>query len=122
MNKQQYILGLKDGYNLKKEQVLNRVRGAIASAGLPMESHGFAEAMETHGSPKATPVCSTVCSTAINDMGKVETLKQTKAGCLVIAEGLACAWHRVATEEEVEKIALSNPDLFVELEIIHEKY
>ncbi len=76
MNKQQYILGLKDGYNLKKEQVLNRVYSAI------------------------------------NDMGKVETLKQTKAGCLVIR----------ATEEEVEKIALSNPDLFVELEIIHEKY
>ena len=85
MNKQQYILGLKDGYNLKKEQVLNRVRGAIASAGLPRS--------------------------AINDMA-IEKLKQTKAGCLVIR----------TTEEEAEKIALSNPDLFVELEIIHEKY
>ena len=112
MKKQQYILGLKDGYNLKKDQVLNRVRGAIASAGLPMESHGFAEAMRTHGEASASPVCLTVCSTAINDMGKVEKLKQTKAGCLVIR----------ATEEEAEKIALSNPDLFVELEIIHEKY
>lgn len=86
MKKQQYILGLKDGYNLKKEQVLNIVRGAIACAGLP--------------------------PSAINNMGKVENLKQTKAGCLVIR----------ATEEEAEKIALSNPDLFVELEIIHEKY
>ena len=76
MKKQQYILGLKDGYNLKKEQVLN------------------------------------IVSSAINNMGKVENLKQTKAGCLVIR----------ATEEEAEKIALSNPDLFVELEIIHEKY
>ena len=85
MNKQQYILGLKDGYNLKKEQVLNRVRGAIACAGLP--------------------------PSAINDMA-IEKLKQTKAGCLVIR----------TTEEEAEKIALSNPDLFVELEIIHEKY
>jgi hypothetical protein len=75
MNKQQYILGLKDGYNLKKEQVLNRVYSAI------------------------------------NDMA-IEKLKQTKAGCLVIR----------TTEEEAEKIALSNPDLFVELEIIHEKY
>lgn len=76
MNKQQYILGLKDGSSLKKEQVLNRVYSAI------------------------------------NNMGKVETLKQTKAGCLVIR----------ATEEEAKKIALSNPALFVELEIIHEKY
>jgi len=76
MKKQQYILGLKDGYNLKKEQVLNIVYSAI------------------------------------NDMGKVETLKQTKAGCLVIR----------ATEEEVETIALSNPDLFVEADVIHEKY
>ena len=76
MKKQQYILGLKDGYNLKKEQVLN------------------------------------IVSSAINNMGKVENLKQTKAGCLLIR----------ATEEEAEKIALSNPDLFVELEIIHEKY
>ena len=75
MKKQQYILGLKDGYNLKKEQVLNRVYSAI------------------------------------NDMA-IEKLKQTKAGCLVIR----------TTEEEAEKIALSNPDLFVELEIIHEKY
>ena len=86
MKKQQYILGLKDGYNLKKDQVLNRVRGAIASAGLPRS--------------------------AINDMGKVEKLKQTKAGCLVIR----------ATEEEAEKIALSYPDLFVEADVIHEKY
>ena len=85
MNKQQYILGLKDGSSLKKEQVLNRVRGAIACAGLPRS--------------------------AINDMA-IEKLKQTKAGCLVIR----------TTEEEAEKIALSNPDLFVELEIIHEKY
>lgn len=29
MKKQQYILGLKDGYNLKKEQVLNIVYSAI---------------------------------------------------------------------------------------------
>ena len=28
MKKQQYILGLKDGYNLKKEQVLNIVSSA----------------------------------------------------------------------------------------------
>ena len=28
MNKQQYILGLKDGSSLKKEQVLNIVSGA----------------------------------------------------------------------------------------------
>ena len=76
MKKQQYILGLKDGYNLKKEQVLNIVYSAI------------------------------------NDMGKVEKLKQTKAGCLVIR----------ATEEEAEKIAISNPDLFVEADVIHEKY
>ena len=76
MKKQQYILGLKDGYNLKKEQVLN------------------------------------IVSSAINDMGKVEKLKQTKAGCLVIR----------ATEEEAEKIAISNPDLFVEADVIHEKY
>ena len=85
MKKQQYILGLKDGSSLKKEQVLNIVRGAIACAGLP--------------------------PSAINDMA-IEKLKQTKAGCLVIR----------ATEEEVEKIALSNPDLFVEADVIHEKY
>ena len=86
MKKQQYILGLKDGYNLKKEQVLNIVRGAIACAGLP--------------------------PSAINNMGKVETLKQTKAGCLVIR----------ATEYEAEIIAKNNPDLFVEADVIHEKY
>ena len=76
MKKQQYILGLKDGYNLKKEQVLN------------------------------------IVSSAINNMGKIETLKQTKAGCLVIR----------ATEEESEIIAKNNPDLFVEADVIHEKY
>jgi len=76
MKKQQYILGLKDGYNLKKEQVLNIVYSAI------------------------------------NDMGKVETLKQTKAGCLVIR----------ATEYEAEIIAKNNPDLFVEADVIHERY
>ena len=75
MKKQQYILGLKDGYNLKKEQVLNIVYSAI------------------------------------NDMA-IEKLKQTKAGCLVIR----------ATEEEAEKIALSNPYLFVEADVIHERY
>ena len=63
--------------------------------------------MESHGFASAKPVC----STAINDMA-IEKLKQTKAGCLVIR----------ATEEEVEKIALSNPDLFVEADVIHEKY
>ncbi len=76
MKKQQYILGLKDGYNLKKEQVFNIVYSAI------------------------------------NNMGKVEKLKQTKAGCLVIR----------ATEEEAEIIAKNNPDLFVEADVIHEKY
>jgi len=76
MKKQQYILGLKDGYNLKKEQVLN------------------------------------IVSSAINNMGKIETLKQTKAGCLVIR----------ATEEESEIIAKNNPDLFVEADVIHERY
>jgi len=86
MKKQQYILGLKDGYNLKKEQVLNIVRGAIACAGLP--------------------------PSAINNMGKVEKLKQTKAGCLVIR----------ATEYEAEIIAKNNPDLFVEADVIHERY
>lgn len=86
MKKQQYILGLKDGYNLKKEQVLNIVRGAIACAGLP--------------------------PSAINNMGKVEKLKQTKAGCLVIR----------ATEYEAQIIAKNNPDLFVESDVIHERY
>ena len=96
MKKQQYILGLKDGYNLKKEQVLNIVCGAIACAGLP--------------------------PSAINNMGKVETgkfdtatpaeLKQTKAGCLVIR----------ATEYEAEIIAKNNPDIFVESDVIHERY
>jgi hypothetical protein len=76
MNKQQYIIGLKDGSSLKKEQVLNRVYSAI------------------------------------NDMGKVEKLKQTKAGCLVI----------MATEEDAEIIAKNNPYLFVEADVIHEKY
>lgn len=76
MKKQQYILGLKDGYNLKKEQVLNIVYSAI------------------------------------NNVGKVEKLKQTKAGCLVIR----------ATEEEAEIIAKNNPALFVEADVIHEKY
>jgi hypothetical protein len=76
MKKQQYILGLKDGYNLKKEQVLN------------------------------------IVSSAINNMGKIETLKQTKAGGLVIR----------ATEEESEIIAKNNPDLFVEADVIHERY
>ena len=76
MKKQQYILGLKDGYHLTKEQVLNLV------------------------------------SSAINNMGKVEKLKQTKAGCLVIK----------ATEDEAEIIAQNNPDLFVEADVINERY
>lgn len=76
MKKQQYIIGLKDGYNLKKEQVLN------------------------------------IVSSAINNMAKVEKLNQTKAGCLVIR----------ATEEEAEIIAKNNPDLFVEADVIHERY
>jgi len=69
------LCSLKDGYNLKKEQVLNIVYSAI------------------------------------NDMA-IEKLKQTKAGCLVIR----------ATEEEAKKIAISNPDLFVESDVIHERY
>ena len=76
MKKQQYILGLKDGYHLTKEQVLNLV------------------------------------SSAINNMGKIEKLKQTKAGCLVIK----------ATEDEAEIIAQNNPDLFVEADVINERY
>ena len=76
MKKQQYIIGLKDGYNLKKDQVLN------------------------------------IVSSAINNMGRVEKLKQTKAGCLVIR----------ATEDEAERIAKNNPYLFVEADVIHEKY
>ena len=76
MKKQQYILGLKDGYNLTKEQVLNIVYSAI------------------------------------NNMAKVETLKQTKAGCLVIR----------ATEDEAGIIAKNKKDLFVEADVIHEKY
>jgi hypothetical protein len=76
VKKQQYILGLKDGYNLKKEQVLNIVYSAI------------------------------------NNMGKVEKLKQTKAGCLVIR----------ASEEDAFLIAKNNPYLFVEADVIHEKY
>jgi hypothetical protein len=76
MKKQQYIIGLKDGYNLKKDQVLN------------------------------------IVSSAINNMASVMKLKQTKAGCLVIR----------ATEEEAEIIAKNNPYLFVEADVIHEKY
>jgi hypothetical protein len=76
MKKQQYIIGLKDGASLKKEEVLN------------------------------------IVSSAINNMGRVEKLKQTKAGCLVIR----------ATEDEAEIIAKNNPYLFVEADVIHEKY
>jgi hypothetical protein len=76
MKKQQYIIGLKDGASLKKEEVLN------------------------------------IVSSAINNMGRVEKLKQTKAGCLVIR----------ATEDEAERIAKNNPYLFVEADVIHEKY
>ncbi len=76
MKKQQYILGLKDGSSLKKEQVLN------------------------------------IVSSAINNIREVETLKQTKAGCLVIK----------ATEEDAFLIAKNKKDLFVEPDVIHEKY
>jgi len=85
MKKQQYILGLKDGYNLKKEQVLNIVYSAI------------------------------------NNVGKVEKLKQTKAGCLVIKRRRQ-SLRLLATEEEAEIIAKNNPALFVEADVIHEKY
>jgi len=76
MKNQQYIIGLKDGSSLKKEQVLN------------------------------------IVSSAINNMASVMKLKQTKAGCLVI----------MATEEDAEIIAKNNPYLFVEADVIHEKY
>lgn len=53
----------------------------------------------------------------VRKTGKFDTatpaeLKQTKAGCLVIR----------ATEYEAEIIAKNNPDIFVESDVIHEKY